>query len=131
MKYISGTEYNARLKKLQLRNECIQRKQKLKEEKDKYRLKLKLPTTSKLMAVYLFFILNVVLAYAMIAMWYFADLTYLGVLVTDVAAQVLTYFIYARKATAENTTGGITYDMALKSAEETITYKDDSENAAG
>ena len=34
----------------------------------------------------------------MIAMWTFQDLTYLGVLITDVAAQILLYAIYCLKA---------------------------------
>lgn len=133
MKYISEKEYNSRLKHIQQMNVVRQRKQSLKEEKNKYKPKLKLPTTSKLMAAYLFVILNVVLIYAMVAMWVFMDLTYLGVLITDVAAQVLTYFIYAKKATIENSVGGITYDMALKSVDEVTIYKEnvDDETVVG
>lgn len=131
MKYISEREYNTQLKRIQARNEGIERQRALKEERNKYRIKPKLPTTSKLMAAYLFVVLNAVLVYAMVAMWYFADLTYLGVLITDVAAQVLTYFIYAKKATAENTVGGITYSMAVKSVDEVTIYNDDSDGAAG
>ena len=36
--------------------------------------------------------------YAMAAMWVLHDLTYLGVLITDIAAQVLIYAIYCLKA---------------------------------
>ena len=54
--------------------------------------------TSKLIAIYLFILLNAVIIYAMIAMWQFADLTYLGVLISDIAAQVLIYAIYCLKA---------------------------------
>ena len=31
-------------------------------------------------------------------MWHFGDLSYLGVLITDVAAQIITYAIYCMKA---------------------------------
>lgn len=103
MKYLSKEEYNAKLKQIEELNKVKERKYNLKTEKNKFKKKRKLPSTSKLMAVYLFLILNIVLFYAMIAMWHFQDLTYLGVLITDVAAQVLTYFIYTKKATAENT----------------------------
>ena len=34
----------------------------------------------------------------MIAMWQFADFSYLGVLISDIAAQVLIYAIYCMKA---------------------------------
>lgn len=114
MKYISEREFSARLKRIELINHQYEIRQQLKYEKNKYRHKFKLPSTSKLIAVYLFVILNIVLTFSMVAMWTFQDLTYLGVLVTDVAAQVLTYFIYTLKAKAENTVGGITYDIAMK-----------------
>lgn len=60
--------------------------------------KIKTIETSKLLAVYLFILLNVIIIYALVAMWRFADLAYLGVLITDVAAQVLVYTIYCLKA---------------------------------
>lgn len=113
MKYISKRDYNKQLKQIQIKNESIRYAQMLKEEKKKYRQTPHLPSTSKLMAVYLFILFNIVLAYSMIAMWHFADLAYLGALITDIAAQVLTYFIYAKKSTAENTAGGIVHDIAL------------------
>lgn len=114
MRYISKKEYESKMKRIQARNVSRRRRQCLKEERDKYKPRLKLPTTSKLMAAYLFAILNIVLVYAMLAMWHFMDLSYLGVLITDVAAQVLTYTIYSVKALKENSAGGITYDMAFK-----------------
>jgi len=54
--------------------------------------------TSKLIALYLFVLLNAIVIYAMVAMWRFGDLSYLGVLITDIAAQILTYGIYCLKA---------------------------------
>lgn len=123
MRYISEKEYNSRMKRIKAQNASRKRRRQLRIEENKYKPKLKLPTTSKLMAVYLFVILNIVLIYAMVAMWHFMDLTYLGVLITDVAAQVLTYFIYTKKATVENSAGGITHDMAMKSANEATIYK--------
>lgn len=82
----------ARLKKLNVQKEY---QNQLKTEKHKYRRKLE---TSKLLAVYLFAVLNVIVVYAMAAMWHFKDLTYLGVLITDIAAQILIYGIYCLKA---------------------------------
>ena len=119
MRYISEKEYSAKLKRIEIDNRQHELRQKLKTEQNKYKHKFKLPSTSKLIATYLFIVLNIVLTFSMVAMWTFQDLTYLGVLVTDVAAQVLTYFIYTLKAKAENTVGGITYDMALKNEETT------------
>ena len=115
MRELSEKEYIRELKKIRLKNESKKRKQKLKEEKNKYRTKHKLPSTSKLIAIYLFIILNVVLIYSMVSMWKFMDLSYLGVLITDVAAQVLTYVIYSAKALRENTsTRGFVYEARMQ-----------------
>lgn len=113
MKYLSQREYERKLKEVQRENESIDRYNKLKKEKRKVSIDIKKPTTDKLIAIYLFIILNVILVYSMISMWNFADLSCLGVLITDIAGQVITYYIYAKKATAQNTKGGITYDMAM------------------
>lgn len=82
----------SRLKKLNTQKEY---QNKLKAEKYKYRRKLE---TSKLLAIYLFAVLNGIVIFAMVAMWHFKDLTYLGVLITDIAAQILIYGIYCLKA---------------------------------
>lgn len=112
-KYLSQREYEKRLRKIQRKNESIERYNKLKQEKRNASIRFKKLTADKLIAAYLFVILNVILVYAMFVMWYFADLSCLGVLITDIAGQVITYYIYAKKATAQNTKGGITYDLAM------------------
>ena len=95
-KTMSAKEYQKELKKIQKENIQKQYRQSLREEKRKYNRKH--IETSKLIAVYLFVVFNVILAYAMIAMWVMGDLSYLGVLITDIAAQVITYAIYCMKA---------------------------------
>ena len=90
MKYLSQREYERKLKEVQRENESIDRYNKLKKEKRKVSIDIKKPTTDKLIAIYLFIILNVILVYSMISMWNFADLSCLGVLVTDIAGQVIT-----------------------------------------
>ena len=69
----------------------------LEEEKDKLNNKVHIET-SKILAIYLFILLNAVVIYSMVAMWHFADFSYLGVLISDIAAQVLIYAIYCMKA---------------------------------
>lgn len=114
MKYITQSKFENELAKIRVRNKSYERKKLLKAEKNKYRNKIKLPSTTKLVMTYLFILLNTVLIYAMVAMWHFSDLSYLGVLITDIAAQLITFFIYTVKSTKENTVGGITYDLAMK-----------------
>lgn len=113
MRNMSKEEFNLRMKKIKDRNETKERKAKLRAEKIKYLPKLKLPPTSKLVMLYLFIILNVVLVYSMVAMWHFGDLTALSVIITDIVGQILIYAIYSTKAAIENKVGGITHDMAI------------------
>ena len=106
-------EYEEKLKRIRYKNKQKEMKARLEKEEDKYKKKFKWPSTTKLIATYLFVIFNVVLVFVMYAMWHFADLSYLGVLITDIAAQVLVYLIYVQKSKAENTVGGIVYDKAM------------------
>jgi hypothetical protein len=113
LKHLTEKEFNRQLKVIEIDNASKLREQILKTEKNKYKHKIKLPSTGKLMAVYLFLILNVILAYAMYMMYHFADLTFLGALITDIAAQVLVFISYNIKSKAENTTGGIVFETAM------------------
>lgn len=93
---MSKREYQLKMAEIRRENVQKQYKQSLREEKRKYDTKR--IETSKLLAIYLFVLFNAVMIYAMAAMWVLHDLTYLGVLITDIAAQVLIYAIYCLKA---------------------------------
>ena len=127
-KFLSEQEYQEKLKDVKVLNESKKRKLLLKKEQNKYKPFHKLPSTSKLMAAYLFILLNTVLVYAMYAMWHFQDLQYLGVLITDVVGQILIYYIYAKKATIENSQKGITYELAMMEKRHKLQTQDDSED---
>ena len=89
--------YQKRLDKIKKKNVQKEYRKNLKTEKEKYKPKSRLET-SKLIAIYLFLLLNAIIIYAMVAMWVFSDLSYLGVLISDIAAQVVIYAIYCMKA---------------------------------
>lgn len=132
MRELSENDFNSKMEEIQRDNIMYQRKQLLRIEKRKYRPMPKIPSTSKLMSCYLFIMLNIVLIFAMIAMWHFQDLTYLGVLITDIGAQLLTYVSYNKKSTAENTSGGIIYETAMLQAKQAEnSTDDDGEEAVG
>ena len=94
---MTDTKYYRKLRKIKERNKQAQRINELKQERAKYETPKK-KETSKMIAIYLFLLLNVIVAYALVAMWHFSDLSYLGVLISDIAAQVLVYAIYCLKA---------------------------------
>lgn len=87
-------EYNKKLKEIEKQNIIKQQKEALKEAK----YKGKQMETSKKLALYLFGLLNVIVIYSLVAMWYFSDLSYLGALITDIGAQIVLYGIYCLKA---------------------------------
>lgn len=89
--------YNRKLRKIREQNEQSKRLYDLYKEGEKYAIPRK-RETSKAIALYLFFLLNAIVIYALVAMWHFSDLSYLGILITDIAAQILVYAIYCLKA---------------------------------
>lgn len=111
--YRKELKYKRKIRAIERKGEEKLRKRELKAKRDSYKKPRKKIPTSKLIAIYLFIILNIVLTFSMISMWSFHDLSYLGILISDVAAQVITYMIYMVKSTKENTSGGITYEMAM------------------
>lgn len=94
--YLSEREYQKQLARIKKDNLQKERQMSLDAERNKYN-KSRMET-SKLIAIYLFALLNAIVVYSMVAMWRFADFTYLGVLISDIAAQVLIYAIYCVKA---------------------------------
>ena len=96
-KHLSEQEFQRKMDRIKRDNAHKEKLRLLEAEKDKYK-KCNRIETSKLIAVYLFGILNAIIVYAMVAMWNFGDLSYLGVLISDIAAQVLIYAIYCLKA---------------------------------
>ena len=94
--HMTKREFQRQLAQIKAENVQKERALLLKAEKSKYETHH--PETSKLIAIYLFVLLNAIVIYAMVAMWRFADFSYLGVLISDIAAQVLIYAIYCLKA---------------------------------
>ena len=130
MGYMSEKEFREEMRKARLKNESIARKQELQKVKNEYKTQRKYSTT-KLIAIYLFVLLNVVLGFSMYMMYHLSDLTYLGVLITDIVAQLLTFTIYVVKSTKENTRGGITYETAIRNLERTSNIIEEDEEAVG
>lgn len=106
-------QYRAELKEVKQANREKRMELIIQKEKEKYSGEKKKLSTSKLIVLYLFILLNVVLFFTMFAIWHFQDLSYLSVLISDIVGQVTTYLIYSVKATKENTVGGISYDLAM------------------
>ena len=108
--------FSKKMEKIKKQNEQKLRIEELRQERNKYKKKVE---TSKFLALYLFVLLNAVIVYSMISMWKFSDLSYLGVLITDIAAQILIYGIYCLKAYK-----GKKSEEDIKLQREQLYYKD-------
>lgn len=93
-------KYTKLIEKAKEKNVSKKYKMLLKQEKNKYKRKFHLskPQTTKVIVTYLFLLLNAIIVFACVSMWHFGDLSYLGVLISDIAAQVVVFGIYAVKA---------------------------------
>lgn len=60
--------------------------------------KIKNFETSKILAIWLFILLNSIIIYSLVAMWHFSDLSFLNALISEIGAQILVYAIYCLKA---------------------------------
>ena len=117
MSYLTEKEYEARLKKIQEKNASEERKHKLKKEKDKYKSKFKMPSTSKLILLGVTLLCLQIVVYCEYAMLYLGDTSAMYALIGVPATLAPTIWAYYSKAKAENTKGGITYDMAMRDFE--------------
>lgn len=100
--YKKELKYKAKLREIEKHGELKLLRRELKAKKNSYKKSRKKIQTTKLIVLYLFLIMNIILFYSMWIMYDFRDLTYLGVLITDIAAQVLVFLIYSAKSYKEN-----------------------------
>lgn len=80
--------------------------------------KPKKPSWTKVMMVIIVAVCIEIIIYSEVVMWLRYDLSALYALVGVPAAMFGVFWSYSEKSKAENSKGGITYDMAMKELEE-------------
>lgn len=125
MGYMSEKEYEKKMTMLKLCNESRERKRKLKEEKKKYSPKLKLPSTSKLILLGAVLLCLQIVIFCEYVMLELGDTSAMYVLVGIPATLIPIIWGYYSKSKAENTKGGITYDMAMMQYENANSQNED------
>ena len=113
MWYMSEKEFNSRLEKIQAKNLTKERKAKLKEEKEKYKPKRKLPSTSKLVLLGSVLLCLEIVIFCEYMILTYGDTNSVYALIGLPATLVPIILGYYNKSKSENTIGGITYDMAM------------------
>lgn len=127
MRYISEKEYENRLRRIRLNNISKERKLNLKNEKNKGRQKIKLPSTSKLILLAVLLLNVQIIWFVEKAMMEWGDFSAAYALIGIPATLIPIIWAYYSKSKAENTTGGIVYDMAMA---QTLTSEVNSEAEA-
>lgn len=132
MVYMTKSQYDSKLAKLQKRNETIERKRRLREERMKYWPKFVLPSTSKIVLGIsaLLCLETLVFCQYMIVSTGDTNALYamVGALFTFMGI-VLGYFV---KSTKQNTTGGITFETAMADRSSQTAFSSNSiEEAVG
>lgn len=110
---ISEKEFEFRMREIQKDNLSKERARKLKEEKQKGKVKRKLPSTSKLILLGMILLCVQIVAFCEYAMMTLCDTSALYVLIGIPAALAPIIWGYYSKSKAENTIGGIVYDTAM------------------
>ena len=116
-RYMSEREFNKKLKQIQKENESIRRKNKLQEERSRFKKPKKKMTTSKLALLIMFVVIFQIVLFTEWLMYRTQDLSALYVLIGIPATMIVPLWKYYSKSEAENTSGGIVYDAAMKQME--------------
>lgn len=113
MAYMTKNQYDSKLAKLQRKNENIERRRRLREERMKYWPKFVLPSTSKIVLIVAALLCVEILIFCQWMIVKTGDTNSLYAMVgviMSLASIVLGYFV---KSTKQNTVGGITYETAM------------------
>ena len=110
---MSEKEFNSRLRKIRAENVTKERKAMLKAEKEKYKPKLQLPSTSKIVLIAVFLICIELLIYCEYAMLALEDASAMYALIGIPATLIPVILGYYHKSKIENSTGGIVYEKTM------------------
>lgn len=113
MVYMTKNQYDSKLAKLQKRNESIERRRRLREERMKYWPKFVLPSTSKIILIVSAILCLEVLIFCQYMIVKTGDTNALYAMVGSLFTFMGIVLGYMVKSTKQNTVGGITFETAM------------------
>ena len=122
-------DYEKQLAKALEHAEKVKLKQELNElrhSNDKPKEKL---SFSKMAFIFMIANCVVIEIYALVAMFFFGDLSSLSALIAAVVGECISFLCFEIKSGKENTTGGIVYESAMKKLEHEL--DNDTDDAVG
>ena len=126
---MTKSQYDSKLAKLQKRNECIERKRKLREERMKYWPKFNMPPTSKIALWAGFLLMLEIIIFCQYLAIKNCDSTPLVGVVGGIGGWMSMFFSYNKKSTVENSRNGIVFETAMLEKQNTNIVS--SEEAVG
>ena len=125
MIYMTKSQFDSKLAKARMRNETIEYRRKLREERMKYWPKFILPSTSKIVLIIAAILCVEILFFCQWMIVKTGDTNALYAMVgviTALSSIVIGYFV---KSTKQNTAGGITYETAMARLQHPSIQKED------
>lgn len=124
---LTQEEFEKKLVEIQEKNKQKEYRRLLREERKKSRAKFKLPSTSKLILLVAFLLCLEIIIFCEYMMIKTGDLSSLYSMIGVVSALIPLCLGYYFKSRAENTAGGITYDMAMLEANQNLNYEESTD----
>lgn len=117
MKYINEKEYVAQMKRIKAINRSKERQKALKDERNKFYPKFKLPSTSKLILLGVILICLQIVIFCEYVIIKTEDTSAMYALIGIPATLIPIIWAYYSKSKAENTVGGIIFETAMREQE--------------
>ena len=127
MFHLTQEEFERKLAEIQEKNKQKEYRRLLREERKKSRTKFKLPSTSKLILLVAFLLCLEIIIFCEYMMIKTGDLSSLYSMIGVASALIPLCLGYYFKSKAENTAGGITYDMAMLEANQNLNYEESTD----
>lgn len=124
---LTQKEFEKKLAEIQEKNKQKEYRKLLREERKKSRTKIKLPSTSKLILLVAFLLCLEIIIFCEYMMVKTGDLSSLYSMIGVASALIPLCLGYYFKSKAENTAGGITYDMAMLEANQNLNYEESTD----
>lgn len=124
---LTQKEFENKLAEIQEKNKQKEYRRLLREERKKSRTKIKFPSTSKLILLVAFLLCLEIIIFCEYMMVKTGDLSSLYAMIGVASALIPLCLGYYFKSKAENTAGGITYDMAMLEANQNLNYEESTD----
>ena len=131
MIYMTKNQFDAEMVKTKRKNETIEYKRKLREERRKYWPKFVLPSTSKIVLIVAAILCVEILFFCQYMILLTGDTNALYAMVGTIATLASVILGYFVKSTKENTAGGLVFESAMAEKKPIAMLKADSNEAVG